>query len=368
MVPTFITKNLREFVSIFSKQSHIMAQKLRENVGKGPFPIWDYLAANNMDTVCEAVFGVQMRVQENPNHPFLINFNEATSLMAARLCQPWLHSNTIYKHLPQYKMMEKGKKVLYDTVDDIIKQKHKDLEDNENKNRKNGMRPFLELLIESSAQENGPYNDKELREETLTLTIAGTDTSAAGVAFVLLALSKHQDVQDKVYQEIKSVLGDSAKKITMEDLKNLEYMDAAIKEAMRLFTPVPVVLRRVTHDVTLPSGVIIPAGVGILMNIWGLHRNQKYWGEDADEFRPERFLDTPFRHPAQYMAFSYGPRNCPGGRYAMLSMKTILATLLSQYRILPGSGEPRLSFELMMKDADNFKVQLELRSSTNCVI
>ncbi|KAJ2952060.1 hypothetical protein O0L34_g4324 [Tuta absoluta] len=367
LVPTFVSKNLREFVSIFSNQSHIMAQKLREHVGKGPFPIWNYIAANNMDSVCETVFGLKMHIQKNNNHPFLVTFNGLTSLMAARLCQPWLHSNTIYKLLPQHKKLEKGTKVLYDTVDDIIKQKHKSLEDVENKNRKDGIRPFLELLMESSAQENGPYNDQELREETLTLTIAGTDTSAAGAAFVLLAFSRNQDVQEKVYQEIKSVLGDSTENITMEDLKKLEYMDAAIREAMRLYTPVPVVLRRVTHDITLPSGVIIPAGVGILMNIWGLHRNRKYWGEDADEFRPERFLDAPLKHPAQYMAFSYGPRNCPGGRYAMLSMKTALSTLLNQYRILPGSGEPRLSFELMMKDADDFRVQLELRDSRNGV-
>ncbi|KAI5631501.1 cytochrome p450 domain-containing protein [Phthorimaea operculella] len=367
LVPTFMSKNLRQFLSIFSKNSQILVEKLKENVGKGSFPIWSYVAANNMDTVCEAVFGLEMHIQQNHNHPFLLNFNNTSKLLGARLCQPWLHSDMVYKLLPQQKALTKGVKVMYETVDDIIKRKNEDLQKNiDNKDRKNGMRPFLELLMESSAQQDGPYNHQELREETLTLTIAGADTSAAGAAFVLLALSKHQDVQEKMYQEIKEVFGDSTENVTMEDLKRLVYTEAAIKEGMRLYPSAPVILRRVQKDVTLPSGVTLPAGVGILINIWGIHRNRKYWGEDADEFRPERFLDTPFKHPAQYMVFSYGPRNCPGERYAMLVMKTVVATLLNHYRILPGSGEPRLSFDLMMKDADDYRVQIELRNPTNC--
>ena len=111
----------------------------------------------------------------------------------------------------------------------------------------------------------------------------------------------------------------------------MKYLDAFIKETLRLFPPVPITARKVTKEFTLrkfskpkpiirnqlsvrgfvtfflASGLVVPEGVGICLHNWAVHRNPRYWGEDADQFRPERFLQ-PLTHPAQYMAFSYGSR------------------------------------------------------------
>ncbi|KAH9645405.1 hypothetical protein HF086_000023 [Spodoptera exigua] len=121
----------------------------------------------------------------------------------------------------------------------------------------------------------------------------------------------------------------------------------------------------------ISSGITLVPGCGVLVHIWGTQRNPRYWGDDAEQFRPERFLEAPLQHPAAFMAFSHGPRNCLGYQYAMMSMKTALATLIRNYRVsIPdvtknGSRTElkpiRITFDVMMKDADRFTVQLESR-------
>lgn len=123
------------------------------------------------------------------------------------------------------------------------------------------------------------------------------------------------------------------------------------------------------------SGETLVPGMGVLICIWGVHHNPRYWGDDVEEFRPERF-DQPLTHPVQYIPFSQGPRNCLGFQYAMMSIKTALATVLQQYRVVPHlthspspNSDPsltdrrpmRVKFDIMMKDMDDFTVQLERR-------
>ncbi|XP_049875570.1 probable cytochrome P450 313a4 [Pectinophora gossypiella] len=225
------------------------------------------------------------------------------------------------------------------------------------------------MLIESSEEEGG-YTDKELSDEMMVLMLGGTDTSANAAAFTLIMLSRYPAIQQKVFEELKKVFDDDSKRpIVPEDLLQLKYLDIVLKETLRLFPPAPLLMRKVTEDITLPSGVTVPKGCSILTNIWAVHRNPTYWGEDVEQFRPERFLDTPFKHPAQFMPFSFGPRNCPGYTYAMMSMKTFLAMTLREFRVLPATPPDefnqypplRLTFELLLKDADDFKICLEPR-------
>uniref|UniRef100_A0A1E1WU74 Cytochrome P450 n=1 Tax=Pectinophora gossypiella TaxID=13191 RepID=A0A1E1WU74_PECGO len=367
--PTFNTKNLNKFVHIFSKQSQIMVQQLRCKANAQPFSVWRYIAANNMYSVCETVMGVQLEAQERSEHPFLTAFAEAFHLSAVRMFRPWLYSEFVYKLFPTYKIHKNAKRAMYEFISGVIQSKRIQIQEEMNKTNHAGEQPmktFLEMLIESS-QEEGGYTNEELSDETMALMLASTDTSANAAAFTLIMLSRHPEIQQKVFDELMEVFGDAKGPVVPEDLPRLKYLDIVLKETLRLFPPATLIMRKVTEDVTLPSGVTVPTGCGVMINIWGVHRNPTYWGEDAEEFRPERFLDTPFKHPTQYMPFSVGPRNCPGHQYAMMSMKTFLAMTLREYRVLPPTPPDefnrypplRLTFELLMKDADGFKICLE---------
>ncbi|CAD0198535.1 unnamed protein product, partial [Chrysodeixis includens] len=370
LAPTFSPKNLNAFVKVFAQQSGILADQLKTVVGKGAFSAWKFMTTYTMDSVCQTTLGIHTNSQLQPEQPFLQAFEDCTRIDAKRVCQPWLYNDTVYQHFcnKEYQLQTHSINVMWSFMDQVIQSKRdalqkECLESNKNQTPKDNMKTFLELLIEAASGDKG-YSNMELREETLVLVLAGTDTSAVGAAFTLMMLAKHPDVQDKVYEELQEIF-EGSETVTAEHLPHLKYLDAVIRETLRLYPPVPFIVRKVTKDVTLPSSVTVVEGCGLFISIWGIHRNPRYWGDDAEQFRPERFLE-PLQHPAAFMPFSHGPRACLGYQYAMMSMKTALATVLRRYRVLPSdekstAGELRVSFDIMMKDVDNFKIQLAMR-------
>ncbi|XP_063621081.1 cytochrome P450 4C1-like isoform X2 [Cydia splendana] len=327
-----------------------------------------FLVGNGSIYAPETTLGVQMRAQLSPNQAFLDALEEITQLVATRMVQPWLYADCVYSLLPQYRRAEKCRSLMYEFVEQVIKTKRMEMEQRAKTNSQQdpevfSPQSFLEMLLESSQ-----LTDHELAEEAMVISVAGTDTSAVAASFTVLMLSRHPEVQDRVYEELCEVLGDSNRDMTAEDLPRLKYLEAVIRETLRLYPPVPIIVRSVEQDTDLPSGLTLVKGVGIVINIWATHRNPRYWGSDADVFRPERFLE-PLKHPAQFMPFSYGLRNCLGYQYAMMSIKTVLASLFRKYRALPPEGadqttlkEPlRLKFDIMMKDVHKFQIQLESR-------
>ncbi|GBP32867.1 Cytochrome P450 4V2 [Eumeta japonica] len=226
---------------------------------------------------------------------------------------------------------------------------------------------FLELLISLSGGAKG-YSNIELREEVMTIIIAGTDTSAVALGFTLMLLAKYPDVQERVHKELYDVFGTSYRPLVKEDLPKLQYLERVIKESLRLFPPVPFIIRKILEEIELPSGRILPAGCGVAISIWGVHRDPAHWGPDAEHFDPDRFSPERFllEHPCSYMPFSSGPRNCLGYRYAMMSLKTVLATLLRRCRVL---GEPErgpvphidVKIDIMMKATNGYKISIAKR-------
>ncbi|CAG9785317.1 unnamed protein product [Diatraea saccharalis] len=353
-----------------------MVDRLAEASDKGTFSIWKYVTSYTMDSVCETTMGTKLGIQKQDNHPFLKCFERFTELVATRTLMPWLHSDFIYRFTSYYKPYYYNINFMTSFVSKIIKEKRQALLDGTNSKNaideqnndtgKPATTTFLELLIEYSGGDRG-YTDLELREETMVMLLAGTDTSAVGASFAAVMLSKHQDMQEKLYQEIMEILGDKDS-VAAEDLPRFKYLDAVVKETLRLYSPVPITARTADRDFVLPSGRKIVKGSGVIIHIWGTHRNPKYWGADAEVFRPERFFDLQLDHPAAYMPFSYGPRNCLGYQYASMSMKTVVASLVKRYKILPaehvvedGEKPLRVKFDIMMKHVDNYQVQLVRR-------
>ncbi|XP_073951334.1 cytochrome P450 4C1-like isoform X2 [Choristoneura fumiferana] len=327
------------------------------------------LTGNGSIFAAESALGVKMNSQQNSDHHFMKAFEKLSHLIARRIVTVWMHPDVIYKNLPIYKEFTKNRRLLFDFVDKLIQNKREELKNNNNQlYDQSGRRTFLEMMIMGSGGERG-YTDLELREEVLVIILAGTDTSAVGASYASVLLSRFPNVQEKVYEELQDVFGDSDRPLTVQDLPNLKYLDAVMKETLRMYPPVPVTVREVHNDVVLPSGVTLVDGVSIFNNIWGIHRNPKYWGADADVFRPERFLDGPLKHPAQFIPFSYASRNCLGYNYAMMSMKTVIANLVRAYKVLPPKDmnpaqlkEPlRVKFNLMMKPVDDYILRLESR-------
>jgi cytochrome P450 len=119
----------------------------------------------------------------------------------------------------------------------------------------------------------------------------------------LMMLGMHQDVQQKVMDEINEIyMSEACTDYTMDFLHKFSYLEAVIKETMRLFPEAPIIARESSEEVDI-NGYLIPKGTNILISIIGMHRDEKYWGSDALKFKPERFLEE-LEHPMAFTPFS----------------------------------------------------------------
>lgn len=122
-------------------------------------------------------------------------------------------------------------------------------------------------------------------------------------------LAIHHDRQERAYQDILQCVSSTDADITLDELKNMKYLEWCIKESLRLFPTVPMIGRTPSEPFVL-KGHEIPVGVPIMIGIRQLHRKKEHWGENADKFEPERFKE--FKDNGAFLPFSQGSRNCVG--------------------------------------------------------
>lgn len=186
---------------------------------------------------------------------------------------------------------------------------------------------ILSLLLAAHDEDGRPMTDAELRDELMTLLVAGHETTATALAWTLERLVRHPDVLARLEREVADGDGDA-------------YLDAVIRETLRLRPVVPAVVRRLTAPQTF-GGWALPAGVHIAPNIWLIHRDPARYPE-PEAFRPERFLDrTPGTY--EWIPFGGGIRRCLGASFALYEMRVVLRTIVEQVRLAPtptAAGEP----------------------------
>jgi cytochrome P450 len=172
--------------------------------------------------------------------------------------------------------------------------------------------------------------DRQLRDEAMTLYLAGHETTALTLTWTWYLLSQHRQVEQKLLTEWEHVLAGSTP--TVKQLPRLSYTAAVIAESMRLFPPVYVIGREATVDLEL-GGYRVKRGYTVLMSQWVNHRDPKYF-PSPEEFRPERWEDGLARRLPKfaYYPFGGGQRICVGADFALMEAAIILATVGQRYR------------------------------------
>jgi hypothetical protein len=184
-------------------------------------------------------------------------------------------------------------------------------------------------------------SDRQLRDEAVTLFLAGHETTALALAHTIYLLALNTAVERKLYAEVHGVLRGRLPRA--DDVKALPYTECVLKEAMRLYPPAWTTGREVLEAVEI-GGFVIPKGAQILTTQWVVHRDARWFPDperfDPDRFRPERAKQLP---RFAYFPFGGGPRVCIGNHFAMMEATMMLATMVQRFRIdlLPGQ---RLEF------------------------
>lgn len=217
---------------------------------------------------------------------------------------------------------------LYKVVDGFIAQ---------GRARKEPGDDLLSRLVSAQDDDGSRMTDTQLREEAMTLYLAGHETTALTLTWSWYLLATHPDVEAKLVEEWARVLGGRAP--TPDDLPNLPYTDAVLTEAMRVYPPVYLIGREATRDLEL-GDYRVPRGTTIFMSQWVSHRDPRYFGPDPEAFRPERWLDGLAKRIPKYAYYPFGggPRVCIGNTFALMEAAILLATVGQRYRFTLDPG------------------------------
>lgn len=297
-----------------------------------PVDVFNLMNRFTLDTIGEIGFGKCIGSLEDPSSPFLRSFDRAQQICFWRFLNPlWklfrcLGVGSERETCEHFGRLDAYTKSVVRELCNALASKGSGVAWADIEARKS----FLGLFLEDAQQRGETLSEGYLRDLTLNFLIAGRDTTAQALSWTLFCLSQHPDAEARARQEVIEICG--IRGPAYEDMPQLCYLQAVISEALRLYPPVHVDLKRALHNDTWPDGTFVPSGTQVAYDIYSMGRESSIWGEDAKEFRPERWLEMQVGVPGnyEYVVFNAGPRECLGRRLAMIEMKTCLAMLLPQ--------------------------------------
>jgi len=206
------------------------------------------------------------------------------------------------------------------TINDIIESRRATMEDKGD---------LLSMLLLSQDENGEQMSDRQIRDEAMTLFLAGHETTANTLTWTLYLLSEHPEIRETLLAEIDSVLGD--RRATMDDLNNLTYTEQVIKESMRLYPPAWIGTRIVKDEAVTLSKVTAEKDTILIFSQYLTHRDPQLW-DNPETFDPSRWTPEAekSRHKFAYFPFGGGPRVCIGNHFAMMEAKLLLATILQR--------------------------------------
>ncbi|CAG9789582.1 unnamed protein product [Diatraea saccharalis] len=251
-------------------------------------------------------------------------------------------------------------KFISDYFHDLVK-----LVKTQRNNKPSGRKDFMDLILEminlseiKGGQKNGNKDDEPkvlqitdelIAAQAMIFYAAGYDTTANTLSHMLYELAKHQDIQEKLYEEIKKTLEENNGELSLETLKQMSYMDQVFSETLRMYA-IADVQRKVSAKSCRIPGVDINLKRDALMfvSIRGIHYDEEYYPEPY-KFDPTRFSQEKVksRHPCAYLPFGLGPRHCIGMRFAKIQSKVFLVKFLNNYKVEPAAATKKLTFDPM---------------------
>jgi cytochrome P450 len=254
-------------------------------------------------------------------------FDAVTDEIAARFRRPVFIPDWI--PLPGNVRYNRGVRTLNNFVYRIIRE-----------HRANGAQggDLLSMLMQARDEDGNRMNDTQLRDEAVTLLLAGHETTALALSWTWYLLSLHPEVDAKLYAELRSVL--NGRSPTPADMRAMPYTERVIQESMRLFPPAYGFGREAVADCEI-GGYDVPAGTTVFMSPWLMHHDAR-WFDEPQRFNPDRWSDgLAERLPRHaYLPFGGGPRICIGNTFAMMEAVLLLATIAQRFRLERVSDEP----------------------------
>lgn len=352
ITPSYHFSILEDFIDIFDSVGNKLIKYFEQIENKEKIDIQPIISLCTLDIICEASMGVKINALKDSENAYIKSVKFLCNTVTLRTISMF-HDN-LYPLRPLYYKEKRALKIVHSFTENVIRNRmaekakleeykgiNSQLENDVGMKKK---RAFLDLLLDCKV-DNVPLSLEDLREEVNTFMFEGHDTTSAAITFALYSLSRHPEVQNKVFEEQKYIFGENYKSapVTNKAITEMKYLELVIKETLRLYPPVPAIGRTFVEDFEF-DGSLYPKGGAAVIIFFIMHRDPRYYDE-PDKFIPERFENATITSSSafQYLPFSAGPRNCIGQKFAMMEMKSTLSKIVRNFVLSPPDEEDRKS-------------------------
>lgn len=319
MQPAFYKEKLVKIADTMVVETQTMLQDWRQKADTGNLVDISFeMNKIALEIVTKSLFSSQLKGDMGEISHYI---TEVIKHGAARIDNPFLLPTwlpTPY-NLYEKRCIEALDKIVYDMI-------------SERRNSTERFDDLLSMLMDTQDEDTGEkMSDRQLRDEVITIFMAGNETSANALAWTWYLLAQNPEKLAKVLAEIKNVLGDELP--TMLKLRQLTYVKQVLDESMRLMPPAWIMGRK-TLVADKFGEFDIPPNFNVVMPIWVVHRDPEIW-ENAEAFEPERFAPENMKdkHRFAYFPFGGGARQCIGNNFAIMEMQIVVAMILQKYRL-----------------------------------
>lgn len=380
MLPAFGYAEARALFPVFRSVGETLCNKWQEIIedcsdnNGAVIDVHDWLSRATLDAISDAAFEMRLGLmdnQENELGEVYKNFNAESTPASRRLVNAVLDFipasliSPVFNILPlkQVVILQEHKKRADRVARELLSQKMEELREGK------GKRDVFSLLVKAneSMQPERRMTEEEILAQMSTIFVAGHDTTASTLTWVLWLLASHVEAQSRIRDEIRQAQSAGRARgehqLQLNDIENMVFLQAFLKETLRLYPIVFQTSRVASKDTVLPLSrdietvdgqtvreIHVPAGAEIIVAIGSYNRDKSIWGEDGDVFNPDRWLEGGAATKqsgsvgvvGNLLSFSSGSRACLGWRFAMVKMQSFIVELIDRFDLRPQHPKQRV--------------------------
>ncbi|XP_010540722.1 PREDICTED: protein LUTEIN DEFICIENT 5, chloroplastic [Tarenaya hassleriana] len=367
IVPALHQKYVAAMINLFGEASDRLCQKLNAAASTGEQVEMESLFSRlTLDIIGKAVFNYDFDSLTNDTGVIEAVYTLLREAEDRSVSPIPVWDIPIWKDIsPRQRKVTSALKLINNTLDDLIATCKRLVEKEELQFHEEYMNEQDPSILHFLLASGDDVSSKQLRDDLMTMLIAGHETSAAVLTWTFYLLTKEPSVVTKLQEEVDSVIGDRWP--TIEDMKKLKYTTRVINESLRLYPQPPVLIRRSQENDVLGQ-YPITRGEDIFISVWNLHRSPLLWDE-AEKFNPERWpLDGPNPNETNqnfcYLPFGGGPRKCVGDMFASFETVVAVAMLIRrfEFQIAPGAPPVRMTTGATIHTTEGLKMAVTGRT------
>ncbi|WP_053363135.1 cytochrome P450 [Bacillus sp. FJAT-27251] len=354
LVPSFSQQAMKGYHSMMVDIALQLVQKwARLNPGES-IDVADDMTKLTLDTIGLCGFNYRFNsFYRVGHHPFILNMVRSLDEAMQQSTRMPIQTKLMFSKKKQF---ERDIKEMFALVDKLIADRRA--------RGDQGETDLLARMLSAKDPQTGEQlDDQNIRYQIITFLIAGHETTSGLLSFALYFLLKHPEVLKKAYEEVDSVL--SGPVPTFKQVLELKYIKMILNESLRLYPTAPQFTLYAKEDMVLGNQYPIKKRQNVVVLLPELHRDKEAWGEDAEEFRPERFADPSKVPHDAFKPFGNGQRACIGMQFALHEATLLIGMILKHFQLVDHTNYELKIKQTMTLKPDNFTMSVHLRNQNS---